>query len=65
MRVGDKAFYDLLAMFEKIAKQKFYGRLDREDKELWNQGIIYQDGRINELFVAFRLGYALAQSEQE
>lgn len=64
MRVYDKEFYELLTMFEAECRKNFYGRTDREDKELWTQGIIYQDGKINELFKAFRLGYAYAQSMQ-
>ena len=50
----DKEHYDLMAAFERCHS----GRFDKEDKALWPKGVIYQDGRINELFLAFRQGYA-------
>ena len=34
-------------------------RLDREkDKELWKRGFVYENGEANELFMAYRAGYA-------
>lgn len=58
-----KEHYDLMDQFEKDAKSPgcgFYGlRFDREqDKTLWAQGHIYQDGATNNLFLAYRMGYA-------
>lgn len=50
---------DLMAMFEREFKGK---RLDREEKSLWPRGRIYQDGSVNELFDAYRRGYALAKA---
>lgn len=50
--------YDLMAMFER----DFSGRMDKERKELWAQGIVYQDGNVNELFKAYRLGYAYGKA---
>jgi len=51
-----KEHQDLMAQFER----EFHGRrLDREDKSFWARGIIYQDGQTNELFLAYRRGYAL------
>lgn len=47
--------YDLMKQFEKDCKP---GRVDREDKSLWQKGIIYQDGHVNRLFLAYRQGYA-------
>lgn len=49
-----KAHYDLMEQFEKLR----LGRFDREHKDLWGKGIIYQDGRVNALFLAYRSGYA-------
>lgn len=58
MMLKDKEHYDLLAAFEKQFK---YKRLDREPKDLWAKGRIYQNGEVNELFLAFRLGYSLGK----
>lgn len=35
------------------------GRLDREPRDQWRKQRIYQDGRVNELFLMFRQGHAL------
>jgi hypothetical protein len=51
--------YDLMAAFER----EFRGqRLDREAKHLWPQGVVYQSGETNNLFLAYRRGYALAKA---
>jgi hypothetical protein len=50
--------YDLMAMFER----EFSGRMDKEPKESWARGIIYQDGHVNELFKAYRHGYAYGKA---
>lgn len=50
--------YDLMAAFERNRSERF----DKEDKALWPKGIIYQDGRVNALFLAFREGYAYAKT---
>jgi hypothetical protein len=56
--LGTKEHYDLMAQFER--DQAFsHRRLDREDKSFWPKGVIYQDGQTNELFLAYRRGYAL------
>lgn len=49
---------ELIAMFER----EFSGRLDKERKELWPMGRIYQDGQVNELFLAYRRGYAFGKA---
>lgn len=50
---------DLIAMFER----EFSGhRLDKESKELWTMGRIYQDGELNERFLAYRRGYAYGKA---
>jgi uncharacterized membrane protein len=51
--------YALMAQFEQQFKGK---RLDREDKSYWPKGIIYQDGAVNELFLAFRRGAAYGEA---
>ncbi len=50
---------DLMTQFER----QFSGRrFDREAKAMWPRGVIYQDGQTNELFLAFRQGYALGKA---
>lgn len=49
---------ELMQMFEKEYRGQ---RLDKEPKELWPQGVIYQDGKLNELFIAYRRGYAFGK----
>ena len=48
--------YALLAAFEREHR----GRTNKEDKSLWPRGVIYQDGHMNELFLAYRRGHAYA-----
>jgi len=56
----NKEHSDMMAVFERtVGKGR---RLDREDKAIWTRGCIYQDGAVNELFLAFRAGFALAKS---
>lgn len=50
---------DLIAMFEKEVRGS---RLDKESKDLWARGIIYQDGRLNEMFLLYRKGYAFGKA---
>lgn len=57
--VGSKEFYELLEQFEK---QYRHLRLDREDTTLWPRSHIYQNGEVNQLFLAFRRGYFLGKS---
>ena len=52
---------EIMEMFEKTFK---YNRLDKEDKSLWPRGRIYQHGETNELFLAYRHGYALGKSTE-
>lgn len=52
-----KEHYDLMAQFER----EHSGRFDKEDKALWPNGFIYQDGHVNELFLAYRRGYEYAR----
>lgn len=55
MTINTKEHYDLMAQFER---EFSHHRLDKEPKDLWSKGIIYQNGQANELFLAYRRGYA-------
>lgn len=57
--LNTKEHYELLTMFER---QYQHCRLDREPKEGWARGIFYQDGMVNEIFLAFRKGYAFGKA---
>lgn len=57
--LNDKEHYDLMSAFER----QYSVRFDREDKSLWPKGVIYQDMRVNDLFLAFRHGYAYAKAD--
>lgn len=48
--------YELMAAFERDFS---HNRLDKEDKSFWAKGNIYQNGQVNDLFLAYRKGYAL------
>lgn len=52
---------DLIAMFEREPEYKGR-RLDKERKEFWTVGHVYQDGHLNELFLAYRRGYAYGKA---
>lgn len=58
MRLLGKEHYELMQMFEKIVTGY---RTDKENKELWAKGIIYQDGEYNKLFLAYRKGYSFGK----
>ncbi len=52
-----KEHYDLMASFEREHKHRGVAR--EKDKELWKRGAVYEDGHVNDLFLAYRKGYAL------
>jgi hypothetical protein len=57
MNINSKEHYDLITAFEK--EPYFRGcRRDKEGKEFWKIGQIYQSGEVNEKFVIYRMGYA-------
>lgn len=56
--LGSKAHADLIAAFEREYKGR---RFDKEPKELWSGGRVYQDGPTNDLFVAYRRGAAYGE----
>ena len=65
MTVFGKEFYEMMAHFEKeIASGKMpyiSARLEKEPKELWSKGIVYQNSEVNNAFCFYRHGYAFAR----
>lgn len=59
MTVGSKEYYEMLSNFEKHYTGR---RFDKESAEFQKSGNIYQDGEVNNLFLAFRLGYSYARA---
>lgn len=56
MTLFSQTHYELIKMFEA----EFNGRrLDKEPKDIWSRGCVYQDAAVNDLFLAYRRGYAL------
>lgn len=55
MQAHTKEHHDLMISFERCFRGN---RMDRETKDMWARGAVYQCGQTNELFKAFRLGYA-------
>lgn len=62
LKRGSEEFYRLMEQFEKEGKNAFYGRLTREPRDQWEHRCYYQDGRVNELFEAYMMGYQLRRS---
>lgn len=59
MELLAREHYELMAMFER----EFQGlRFDREDKALWPKGNVYQSGETNNLFLAYRRGFAYGRA---
>lgn len=48
-----------MSQFEKEFSQE---NLAKENKTMWIKGIIYQNGMVNNLFLAYRRGYTLGKS---
>lgn len=58
MTIGSQEHYDIMSMFER----EFKGiRLDKEAKDMWPKGHVYQNGDVNNLFLAYRRGVALGK----
>lgn len=52
--------YDLIEMFDR----EFYDmRLDKEAKDIWAKGHIYQSDETNRLFLAYRKGCAFGRNQ--
>lgn len=60
MELLGKEHYEIMAAFERFFQGE--GRKDKEDKELWKKGLIYQNGDVNRLFLAFRSGVSYGLS---
>lgn len=54
-----KEHYELLNEFEKTFSHL---RFDKEEKTLWSQGYIYQNGEANQLFLAYRHGFSFGKA---
>lgn len=63
MTLNSKEHIDIMAQFERDIKRIYVHslRFDREDKSLWPIGHFYQDGTTNQIFQAYKLGYAYAR----
>mgnify|MGYP007069505986 CR=1 FL=1 len=60
MTIGSTEHYDIIEGFER----QFNGmRLDKEEKELWYKGNVYQSGETNALYKAYIAGYSHARCE--
>jgi hypothetical protein len=51
--------YELIDSFDREFRHL---RTDKEEKPLWEKGYVYANGSVNELFLAYRKGYALGKS---
>lgn len=60
MQIRTKEHYEVIEAFERALPHLRFtsGRLDKEDKASWAKGHVYQNGEINNLFLAFRHGVA-------
>jgi len=62
MTLGTTEHYEMIASFEKyIHASPIRCRVDKEAKEEWHKGRIYQDGNTNDLFNLYSAGYANAR----
>jgi hypothetical protein len=59
MSLLSKEHYELIAMFDR---EFSHLRLDKESKDIWSKGHIYQSGEANNLFLAYRRGFALGKA---
>lgn len=61
MNKGDKEFYDLMAQFEKDSRsmQVYMSDISRAPREERDRikSVYYNNGRTNELFIAYMWGY--------
>ena len=55
MSLLSAAHYEMIDFFDRHFSHL---RLDKESKDQWAKGRIYQSGEVNELFLAFRRGAA-------
>ncbi len=58
MKIGTKEFEDILESFEKNFSHM---RLDKESKEYWRTGQMYENGETNNAYRAYTLGYSFGR----
>ena len=58
MQIGSKEHCEILEAFEKNYP---WLRLDKEDRKIWKDGNIYQNGETNNLYKAFISGYSFTR----
>lgn len=59
MQIKTAEHYDIIEFFDRQHKHL---RLDKEAKDLWVKGNVYQSGETNSLFLAFRAGVAYGKA---
>lgn len=59
MTIGSQEHYEIIAMFDREFKGH---RLDKEAKDMWPKGHVYQNGEVNNLFLAYRKGVAYGKA---
>lgn len=59
MQIKTAEHYEIIEFFDR---QHSHMRLDKEPKELWVKGNVYQNGEVNALFLAFRAGVAYGKA---
>jgi len=57
MKIGTLEHEEIIKAFEK----QFLGRFDKEPKDFWKRGNVYQCGETNRDFLVFRTGVAFAK----
>lgn len=64
MSLFSKEYYELLEQFERDSKSisRRSLRYDKEKKEFWQIGRIYQSEETNELFRLYSTGYSFGKS---
>ena len=59
MQIHTKEHYDVMEAFEyTFGRKPHYMRMDKEPKDQWARGFVYQNAETDALFKAFRHGVA-------
>jgi len=59
MAINSAEHYELIKCFDSLFRHL---RLDKEPKDMWAKGRVYQSGEANDLFLAFRHGAAYGKA---